>query len=199
MNKIENKHPVDRALKSYFPLLVILLGVLIACVSPNDRNLNDGFFGVVVSITNMIIPSIHTYVEVSSFPNRTECFLVIMWSTLPLIVWGNLWMLGNRLKNHQNIARRTKAASAVTHPLILALAGAILLAITVVFPIVGLPISKQALESRTVSGAILRAISESPLWLGLCGSAAVWMCSLGIACVIRVLTRAIVKRNSFFN
>ncbi|MGH8236847.1 MAG: hypothetical protein ACREXP_07460 [Steroidobacteraceae bacterium] len=66
--------------------------------------------------------------------------------------------------------------------------GALLFYLMIVVPIVGFSFEPSDLSNATKGGRWLNRVSQSRLWLGVLGALTVWLCSVGIALVLRVLT-----------
>jgi hypothetical protein len=69
--------------------------------------------------------------------------------------------------------------------------GAMIFSLMILLPIVGVSFEPAALAEKTIGASSVNAFSQSRLWLGLLGSLMVWMCSVGVAMLLRVLTMSI--------
>src|ERR1700755_2882641 len=76
-----------------YPIGLALFGVLLAYWVPASWDVSAGPLSPLAGAMSAFIPSMRSFIAVSSFPGVTATVLAILWVSLPLLVWAHLWTL----------------------------------------------------------------------------------------------------------
>jgi hypothetical protein len=181
-----------------YPIGLALCGVLLTYAMPEWWSESKGPLSWLVAWMTTVVPSIQHFTSVSSFPGTTATVLAIMWALSPILVVAHLWSLDVL---HGSERRRVRPVlpekrHGIAYACVLVIAGLVMFFLIVVVPFVGGPISQHAFNGHDRGAALVRAVSQSRLWLGVYAALSCWICSFGVAISWIVLIGSIRKLQS---